>query len=269
MESSIVIHETTNYDQFKKLPYNREVFQTRINALVCSLHQKNKLKQNPIIVDSDMNIIDGQHRLGAAQCMGVPIYYIIDDEFQEEDMIILNTTRINWSLLDFSRYYASKNNENYIFLTKLHRLVSEYYSAFSCIYGVVGYLFSNSVEDFTKKIRNGTMKLSNKQMCEDFVIKTFPLCRDINKKIHIAKKKVSAVLFFNNPYIKTLAACYKHMTLKQYEELWDCFERDYLSFTDTNSIDSIRSLFSASYNKGRRLNLFDFNSLVSENKKNR
>ena len=52
------IYRTYNYDKFKILDYNRDI--TRFDLLNKSI--ANEGIKNPILVDEDFNILDGQHR---------------------------------------------------------------------------------------------------------------------------------------------------------------------------------------------------------------
>lgn len=101
------------YEKFNILEQNRNLNRNHINKIKDSITKHGYLASNPIIVDSKMNIIDGQHRFIACKEMGLPINYeVIDDS---ENLIIdLNTTQRKWSINDYIKYYAVKDkNINY------------------------------------------------------------------------------------------------------------------------------------------------------------
>ena len=81
------IYKTTDYSQFKFLPGNRKIAG---NILIESILEKNKLATHPIVVSKDMFVIDGQHRLDAASSLGIPIYYIIDEDFEPDDITLVS-----------------------------------------------------------------------------------------------------------------------------------------------------------------------------------
>lgn len=108
------IHETTDYAQFKLLERNRAVIPYE---LIESITKKNMLKEHPIICDKDLNIIDGQHRLKAAEMLGLSIYYIISDSVNEEDIGLCQTQK-PWLMADFLKFYKH-NNEDYQFVYDL------------------------------------------------------------------------------------------------------------------------------------------------------
>jgi hypothetical protein len=59
-----------------------------------------------------MYIVDGQHRLEACRELKIPVYYIIDEKAQEDDLIHLNTVRSNWTLPDYVYFHYQKKAPN-------------------------------------------------------------------------------------------------------------------------------------------------------------
>src|SRR5436309_3192914 len=94
----IQVYETSNYEEFKFIIGNRTLSQLHVKELTKSIKQKNFLPQTPIIINSDCEIIDGQHRLLAAKTLQLPIYYIIHENSTLEDAIMLNTSLQNWGI---------------------------------------------------------------------------------------------------------------------------------------------------------------------------
>jgi hypothetical protein len=84
-----------------------------LEALVAAIQKKNLLPFHPIIVDKDMRIIEGQHRLKAAEKLNIPIYYIINESSDDADIILLNTTRRNWKIENYCNFYIESGNKNY------------------------------------------------------------------------------------------------------------------------------------------------------------
>lgn len=105
---------TEDYDQFKFINENRRIKKGSVEALIASIRASNDLKTNPIIVTSDMFVVDGQTRLLAAKQLGVPIYYTIDDDYSPEKLIRFNNVSFKWGLEDYMQFYIKSNNENYI-----------------------------------------------------------------------------------------------------------------------------------------------------------
>ena len=57
------VYKTTDYGQFKNIEGNRGINLKHVNTLVTSITEKDL--QIPIIVDQNMRVVDGQHRLEA------------------------------------------------------------------------------------------------------------------------------------------------------------------------------------------------------------
>jgi hypothetical protein len=73
------IRKSYNYDQFKMIEWNRSLDNANIRKLLEENRKDFKLHQFPILVTSQMRVIDGQHRLHVAKEIGAPVYYIITD----------------------------------------------------------------------------------------------------------------------------------------------------------------------------------------------
>jgi hypothetical protein len=104
---------TTDYSIFKRHPCNREIKVEHVQKIAESISKKSFLSSNPIFVDTDMQVIDGQHRLKAAELLALPIYYIVNAEIVEEDIILLNSSRRNWNSENYADFYSAKGNRHY------------------------------------------------------------------------------------------------------------------------------------------------------------
>lgn len=117
------ILSTQEYEKFKLFECNREIDDRHVLKLMKQIEIKNDLHLHPIIVDKQMRVIDGQHRLESARRLNLPIYYVIDENGDTSDIISLNTTQKKWSNEDYLNYYVSKGFEDYC---KLKELCSTY-----------------------------------------------------------------------------------------------------------------------------------------------
>lgn len=110
---------TTNYRLLKLISSNREVDPRHVKKLVTSIREKNLLSLNPVIVNSKMEVLDGQHRLEAAKILKVPIFYTIGELVSHDDIAKLNTNKKNWKLLDYINYFTIKGVKEFRELSKL------------------------------------------------------------------------------------------------------------------------------------------------------
>lgn len=108
------IYQTYNYQQFKILEYNRDI--TRFDLLNESIATEGI--KNPILVDEEFNIIDGQHRYTYAKELGKPIIYYVTPKKSENDVVEINTTAKRWQISDYIRHYANQGNNEYLRLNE-------------------------------------------------------------------------------------------------------------------------------------------------------
>src|SRR5882757_1010825 len=113
---------TTNYDMFVFREDNRDkIDQGHVRKLVDSITSRNLLELRPIVVNERMEIIDGQHRLLAAQKLGVEIYYQVEENLDSEQIINLNIAK-TWGIQDFLNFYVNHEYPEYV---KLHNVIKK------------------------------------------------------------------------------------------------------------------------------------------------
>lgn len=106
--------QTTDYEMFKKHPKNRDLDEFTVTKLQRSISIKNLLEFRPIMVNSKMEIIDGQHRLEAAKRLGVPVFYQIEPDAEANDILILNTNQKCWTQVNYLEFFAKEGKQHYI-----------------------------------------------------------------------------------------------------------------------------------------------------------
>lgn len=118
------VKETKDYEKFSFLGDNRELNKGHINKLVNSMLEYGYIKTNPIIVNADYQIVDGQHRFEACRKLGIPVVYIVDDSdlLRDNTMAVLNTVARTWTLDDFCNHFARRGNPTYM---QLQQFASE------------------------------------------------------------------------------------------------------------------------------------------------
>lgn len=151
-DQDVEILRTRNYDMFKLSEENRGVDIRHVQSLVNSIQKKNLLSSYPIIVNSNYEIMDGQHRFKAAEMLEKSIYYRVDDNFEPEHIARINTVNKKWALDAYMKHYVAKSNKEYeqtnVFVTK--RGVN--------IYSAVGLLSGRTAQpnnELINKFKNG------------------------------------------------------------------------------------------------------------------
>lgn len=202
------LHKTNDYIQFKILPGNRNLDKVHVKMLAKRIKEDNLLPYFPIIVNERMEVIDGQHRLRAAEEIKVPIYYEIKEGLNIESVRQLNTGSKNWTWLDFTRSYSDLGNNNY---TQLLDLLSTYKQKFAILYvystgrhtrgNSHGFYDGNFVMkdyDFTKKLMRQYVELSEAAQIStrDFAFAVYRFMRSPN---YNHEKMVEKVEKFGEP----------------------------------------------------------------------
>lgn len=116
------MEKTTDYGIFKFMEANRGISQKLVNDLVLSIQRVNLLEYRPLLVNERMDVIDGQHRLKAAEKLGVPVYYEKTKGMSTKEIIALQI-QTRWTWADFMNAFVKDGNENYL---KLNNFINQY-----------------------------------------------------------------------------------------------------------------------------------------------
>ncbi len=159
-----VVNATMDYSLFFIIKGNRPICKTHLKKLKEEISIDNQLHLHPIIVDSEMNIIDGQHRLEVAKLLKVPIYFIKSESITEKHIISTNVNQKKFTIGDYLNYsllrYNSKEYErliNYMNCTKL--------GLKAIITLLLGTLSSNIID----LIKSGKFKFPDSEGIEDII----------------------------------------------------------------------------------------------------
>ena len=113
-KSSISIHITRDYSIFKNQQGNRAVTNAGLTKVENKILKENLLKYHPILVNQDMEVIDGQHRLKVAKKHNFVISFIvIGDGANLSTTQSINTTGKAWTVKDFLNSYYELGEYNY------------------------------------------------------------------------------------------------------------------------------------------------------------
>lgn len=155
------IYTTVQYDIFKQLKGNRTVKNGRVVKAMESI-QKHGWLDEPILVNENLEIIDGQGRLEALRRLGMPVEFIIQKGIGKSECQALNHYQKNWTTMDYVECYVADNNGNYIWLKNMLRTYTALTKSviFSvCVSG--GRNSSIGSADFFKVIEEGRLNVSN------------------------------------------------------------------------------------------------------------
>jgi len=104
--------KTNDYSMFKHMNGNRNINKLHLKRLTESMSEK--YIEVPIIVNSNNQIIDGQHRFEAAKELKKDVYYIKVRNLNLDDVHRLNTNSKNWTAEEYMQGYCELGLEDYI-----------------------------------------------------------------------------------------------------------------------------------------------------------
>lgn len=141
------VYTTDDLSIFKILEGNRNVEASRVKKIKESMI-KNGYIHSPIIVNENMEVIDGQGRLEALKSLGLPAEYVVFTGLTVKECIALNAYQTGWTLMDYIESFADRGNKSYEFLLHLIKKYKDLNNGI-CLNALTGTTGNNS----------GTMKL--------------------------------------------------------------------------------------------------------------
>lgn len=149
------IERTNNYKIFKKLNGNRDVATSRVKKIVESI-KKVGYVTSPVIVNENMEVIDGQGRLEALEFLGLPVEYIVHKGAGINECLSMNIHQSNWSIRDYIKSYADRGNQSYIYTQTL----IEDFADISILAVIMATQETNKIQ---KKIYNGELMVTEEK----------------------------------------------------------------------------------------------------------
>lgn len=152
-----LVFESEEYDKLKKLTGNREINNKNVLQKM-ELIEKNGFKTtDPIVLDGEGKIIDGQHRREAAIELKTPFKFTVDTESTNslETTIEMNNSSKAWTIDDYVNAYALNGNDNYRKLLALKNELDLNMTKTLVLY--CGYMIGNETQ---ASIKNGNFEFN-------------------------------------------------------------------------------------------------------------
>ena len=106
------VYKTNDYSVFNTIKGNRPLNKLHKKRLMESMSIQHL--QSPIIINKNMDIIDGQHRFESQKELNLPVFYIMMEEYGIEETHRLNSNSSDWKTSDFMEAYAMQGLKDYI-----------------------------------------------------------------------------------------------------------------------------------------------------------
>ncbi len=124
VEAHSKIFFTTDYGKFGWIAGNRLLEERKIKKICQSNHAGiNLFPYVPILVTKKFKVVDGQHRLMCAKSLGVPIYYMIVDDYTVSQIARINANTTSWKVKDYLNCWINLERQDYI---ELEKFMKEY-----------------------------------------------------------------------------------------------------------------------------------------------
>lgn len=158
------IKKESDLSVFKKHEQNDAMDPKNLRNIIASITAHNMLEYRPILVDKDMRVIDGNHRLEAAKQLGLDIYYQMDISATHENIVLLNSNSRTWKINNYVDYYASLGSTDYIRL-------NEFLNKKQIQVGTFLRIIKGKGGKANKTICGGTFKFPSPEKIQDLEIK--------------------------------------------------------------------------------------------------
>lgn len=117
LEKDLKTYITRDYSVFKYLSGNRDINLHNVNNIVKNVLE-NGLLPTIVIVNENMEVIDGQHRIEAFKQLNLPVEFQIRKGLGLKDCIAYNVSSKKWETVDYIKSYAERGIDDYITLKK-------------------------------------------------------------------------------------------------------------------------------------------------------
>jgi hypothetical protein len=145
-----------DFSKFKILERNRDTSKAHVNKLIGSL-QEPRGQVEPITINEKWEVVNGQHRLEAAEDGGLDhVIVIMSYGATIKDVIVMNTTQKRWIFWDFLKCHSHESASNSAEYQKLKKFLKDYpISHKAALWLLTGNNHDYGMEDFEA----GTLKV--------------------------------------------------------------------------------------------------------------
>lgn len=160
-QSKVRIFTTSDYAIFKLSELNR--IPGHYKKILESIRENDYTMYQPILVNSKMEIVDGQNRFLACKELGLPIHFIVSETINIYAAADINRASKNWGSEDYAQHYAKRGREPYI---RLLDLCAKYNQRISVVqqFGKM----SGKVKSHAENVKSGNFQFREDIDIEDF-----------------------------------------------------------------------------------------------------
>jgi len=176
-----------NLDKFGRFNNNREISKSHVAILAESIKKNGQLM--PIVVDSKLRVVDGQHRLGACKALNKAVWYTYSKNLKQKDIAMVNNTQKSWKPLDYLNFFSDSTHDNCHEYKKVGKFIKEYKLPFNVSLMLLSGVTSISGGDRTPygRFKEGIFEITNLANAEKLAEQLVKLKADIPNLVKINK----------------------------------------------------------------------------------
>lgn len=160
------VRKTNDYDKFTNIVGNRDLRGTNYNRLIQSMKKKQLVI--PILVNSQFEIIDGQHRFEVCRTLELPLYYYVIDGYGIDEVKRANLVGCNWVIDDYLKLNVEIDKKEYI---EFKRIKDTYGLTTSQLLDIFAHYQGISLKEVRMLFEDGSFELDSINKVIEFLNK--------------------------------------------------------------------------------------------------
>jgi len=202
-----------NHTKFTLFDNNREINEAHVADLIVSMRKSGQLM--PVVVTSNMEVVDGQHRLKACEKLGIPVSYVINLTGSSKQIAVMNNTQKGWKNKDFLKHFSHNSHHNCSEYKKVEKFIEEYKLPFRVNIALLSDRAINNDNNSADRgpmpsFRNGSFKIVNLEKAKETASRLIKLKSFVPNLVKIVKFSIAFIKIskLDNFDLKT---CYKQL----------------------------------------------------------
>jgi len=208
----VKVHLEKNLSKFSFLDDNRSIDKKHVAMLTISIRRYGQLM--PIVVNENLQVIEGQHRLEACRELGLPVAYIISVKSSSKDVAVMNNSQKSWKNKDFLKHFSHSNHGN----CTTYRKIAKFFKVYPLPFSIGILLLAGRNPDPSignsrgpmPAFRDGTFKISDYETAEIKAAQLVKMKSFIPQLIRISKF-CAAFLKVSTHNNFSISTCYSQM----------------------------------------------------------
>jgi len=177
---------TKNWDKMSYLADNRDTDDGAIKRLADNIQKFGQLQ--PIVLNENWHIIEGQHRVKACKLLDIPVLYVESIGATIKEVIVMNNNQQSWRNKDYLKCFSHKNHKN----SSEYKKIKAFFETYGLNFSVTINLLAGYEKKASSYTGSGTAR---KAFIEgNFKIKSLESAEKYGNQLKRLKSKVSMLV---------------------------------------------------------------------------